>query len=130
MVALTGVSPFLANSWLSALNNTPFVIPICCIQLYKDPPGSPPTTNLSAVTTRMAAQFAGAAGGVITTTGDPPAWTMTTAETIKYIGAFDAFTNGNWLFTAVLNKPQTVAQGDVFRMGGGITLTITGIAGV
>lgn len=125
----TGISPYLANAWLGTLNNTPAVIPIQAVQLHVGDPGVPPTLNLSDVTTRMAAAFAAPIDGVITTTGDPPRWLMTAAETIRYISVYDDLDAGNWLFTALLNQPQTVAQGDTLRLGGGVTLTITGIAG-
>lgn len=129
----TGINPDLASSWLSAtVRNTPFVVPLLGVKLHIGDPGSDATSNPSAVTTRMLASFAApveAAGSVTTTTtGTPPAWDMTAAETISYISVWDSLTSGSWLWIARLSTPQTVANGDLFTMGGGISLTIIGTA--
>lgn len=127
----TGINPDLATSWLAAtVRNTPFVVPQIAVKLYVGDPGSDATANPSAVTTRMLASFAApveASGSVTTTTtGTPPQWNMTAAETISYIATWDALTGGGWLWIARLNTPQIVANGDLFTMGGGISLTILG----
>jgi hypothetical protein len=53
---------------------------------------------------------------------------MTANETETHISLWDALTGGNWLANLKLNPQQAVAPGDVFRLGAGITLTITGLA--
>lgn len=128
-----GINPDLAVSWLAAtVRNTPFAVPLIGVKLHVGDPGSDATAFPSAVTTRMAASFAApveASGSVTTTTtGTPPAWNMTAAETISYISAWDALTGGAWLWIARLSVPQIVASGDLFTMGGGISLTILGTA--
>jgi hypothetical protein len=126
----TGINPDLAASWLGTLRNTPYVVPITAVKLHIGDPGTIATAsgNPSAVTTRMAASFAAPVDGVLATTGSPPQWNMTAAETISYISVWDALTSGTCLWIARLNTPQTVANGDLFTMGGGISLTILGLA--
>ncbi len=123
-----GISPFLANSWLGALSNIPFTIGITVVQLHTGDPGAAGTSNVSAVGGREVATFAAPVDGILSTTGNPPAWDISTPETISYISVWDAYTSGNWLWNARLEKAQTVANGDVFRLGGGITLRIEGLA--
>lgn len=128
-----GINPDLASQWLSATTrNIPFVVPQNCVKLHVGDPGSAATANPSAVVSRMAATFASpveASGSMtVSTTGSPPSWNMTAPETISYISVWDALTGGSWLWIARLNLPQVVANGDLFTMGGGISLTITGLA--
>ena len=128
-----GINPDLASNWLAATTrNIPFVVPQNCIQLHVGDPGSAGTANPSAVTFRMAASFASPVetSGTMTvsTTGTPPSWNMTAPETISYISVWDALTGGSWLWIARLNLPQVVANGDLFTMGGGVSLAITGLA--
>lgn len=128
-MAETGISDYLANGWLATLRNVPFVVPITCLKLHIGVPGVGGTTNPSVVTDLQAASFASPSAGVLNTTGSPPAWNMTAAESIKYVSAWDSYDTGtgNWLFNAALSSPQVVANGDVFRLGGNIKLTITGL---
>lgn len=123
-----GISPFLANSWLGALRNIPFTIGILCVQLHTGDPGAAGTANTSAVGGREVATFSDPVGGVMTTTGNPPAWNISAPETISYISVWDAYSAGNWLWNARLDKAQTVANGDVFRLGGGLVLRVEGLA--
>lgn len=127
----TGINPDLAASWLAAtVRNTPYVVALTAIKLHVGDPGSAATANPSAVTLRVAASFAApvAASGSVTTTttGTPPSWNMTAPETISYISVWDALTSGGWLWIARLSTPQIVASGDLFTMGGGVSLTILG----
>lgn len=127
-----GPSPYLVSGWLATVgNNSPLVVPITCIQLHLDDPDDG-TGNLSAVTDRMAATFDAPVivgnSVSIASSGEPPSWFMTAAEVIKFISVHDAFEDGNWLWNARLNQPQTLAEGDTFRLGGGLSLTITGVA--
>lgn len=128
-----GINPDLAAQWLSATTrNTPFVVPQNCIQLHVGDPGTDADDNVSAMAQRMAASFAAPveSSGTVTTstTGTPPSWFMTAPETISYISVWDSLTGGSWLWIARLNLPQVVANGDLFTMGGGVSLSITGLA--
>lgn len=124
-----GISPFLANSWLGALRNTPFTIGITVVQLHTGDPGAAGTSNVSTQATgREAATFSAPVDGLLSTTGNPPAWTAAGPETISYISVWDAYTSGNWLWSARLEKAQTIADGDIFRMGSGMTLRIEGLS--
>lgn len=126
---MAGISEYLASGWLSTLRNTPFVIPTFCFQLHTGDPAVGALLNMSAMTDRQIGTL-GAPDplGFIATTGEPPAWAMNAAETIKYVSIWDALSAGNWLGNAVLTKSVTVADGDIFRMGGGFKLKITGLA--
>lgn len=130
---MIGISPYLANGWASTVRNTPFVISMTAVQLYVGDPGSSTDNlNTSAVTTRVQANFAAPTtvteGQRVATTGAPPQWTMTAPETLQYIRVYDALTGGNLLWTARLNQPATVADGDIYTLGDGVSLTITGVA--
>lgn len=132
MASHTGISEYLANGWLGTLRNIPFVVPVTCVQLHTDDPGLGGTSNVFAgASDLLAASFADPAGGILVTTGAPPSWDVSSAGSIKYASVWDGFDSGsdNWLLNAVLSSPQTVANGDVFRLGGNITLKITGLVG-
>lgn len=129
-----GITPYFASGLLGTLRNTPFVVPQTCVQLFKGDPGSSLASNASAITTRMAANFAapvaGADGMTIATTGTPPSWDiggLTGPETLSHIVVWNALTGGNGLWVARLGQPQTVVNGDVFTLGGGVSLTLMGI---
>jgi hypothetical protein len=91
-------------------------------KLHTADPGAAGLSNASAVTTRVAALFAAASGGVITNTGTAPSWTMTTSETIAFVSFWDAATSGNFLWSAPCAVSKGVVSGDV------VTLTTNSLA--
>ena len=129
---MPGISSDLAIGWLDNLRNVPLVIPITVVQLHVGDPGSAMTSNVSTVTARMAATFAAPVQSgddvILSTTGSAPQWDMTAAETITHISVWSAFTGGTPLWSAVLDRPRTIANGDTFRLGGGISLILKDVA--
>lgn len=118
MAPSVGISTYLADSWLNTLSNVPYTSPLCAFQLHTGIPGAAGTTDVSQTTLRVAGTFAAAASGSFAFTGLPPIWTsMTAAETISCLSAWDALTGGNFLFSAQLLVPKTVAIGDQFALG-------------
>ena len=76
------------------------------------------------MTTRSIATFATASGGAIALTGTNPSWSMTTSETVTDISVWDSSTAGNFLWSAVLTTPKTVANGDTLTLNTcGLSLT-------
>lgn len=127
-MASVGLSAFLADGWLNSLNNVPFVVPVCAFGLHTGIPGAAGTENVSQTTLRVAGTFAGASGGSFGFTGLPPIWTsMVAAETISYISAWDALTDGDFLFSGALLVPKTVAVGDQFALSN-FALSVPGLA--
>ncbi len=120
-VGLSGVN--LANSWLNMLRNVAFTeIAATWVKLHTGDPGAAGTANASAVTTRSQLTLAAASGGAVALTSTQPSWSMTTGETVSYISVWDNNTAGNFLWSAQLTIPKTVANGDT------LTLTSCGLS--
>lgn len=102
----------LANKWLDMLRGVAFTAPTgVYIKLHTADPGAAGATAPSAVTTRNQVTWSAAASGTLTlsTLG---AYSMTAAETITHLSAWDASTAGNFLFSGALTASKTVANGD------------------
>jgi hypothetical protein len=106
----------LANALLNTLNNTSFAVSALYVQLHTATPGANGTAAVSAVTTRELVTFAAAAGGAIALSAIPSAWNMTATETITDISIFTAATGGNFLWSAALSVPKSVAPGDTLTL--------------
>jgi hypothetical protein len=122
----TGLSTGLANSWLGTLRNVPYTVGVTAVKLHTGIPGTG-SSNASAVTTRRAATFAAPSGATMSLTGGAPTWDMTTAETITHISVWSDLSSGVLLWTAVMNIPRVVANGDTFSLNA-CDLTLTGLA--
>lgn len=119
-----GLSSGLANNLLNTLRGTAYSVSGVYVKLHTGSPGSAGTSSPSAVTTRSIATFATASGGAIALTGTNPSWSMTTSETVTDISVWDSSTAGNFLWSAVLTTPKTVANGDTLTLNTcGLSLT-------
>lgn len=113
-----GISvPNVANDVLDWLRGVaPPTIAGLHVQLNTGDPGAAGTDNPSAVTSREQATMNAASGGSMTLASASGSWAMTTSETISHISVWDAATAGNFLFSAILNTPRTVASGDTITL--------------
>jgi hypothetical protein len=86
------------------------------VKLHKGDPGENGTVNPSAVTTRRRATMNEASGGAMSLLSMSGSWAMTASETITHISVHDAASGGNFLFSAALNTPRSVVNGDTITM--------------
>lgn len=119
----------LANSWLNMLRGTAFTAPAgTFVKLHTADPGASGATAASANTTRVAATFSAASGGVLTMSNSP-AWASwaSGSETISHISVWDASTAGNFLYSVALTVAKAVTNGDTFTLSSH-TFTLTPVA--
>src|SRR4029077_6344097 len=96
------------------------------IKLHIGDPGAACTSNAAGNTTRTAAIFGAASGGVITTTADVTWTNVSTAETYSHFSLWDASSAGNALGSGALTASKTVAVGDTFTLTSAtVTYTFT-----
>ena len=122
----TGLSSYLANSWLNAAGrNTSFTVAQAYIKLHVGDPSSAGTANAATETTRKAATFSAAASGVLTSSADVSWTNIAGSQTATYFTAWDASTAGNFLFSgSITGNPYTA--GDTFTISsGGLTVSLT-----
>jgi hypothetical protein len=120
------ISNYLANSWLGMLRGTAFTAPSAVyVQLHTGAPGAAGTTNVSSVTTRPAATFSAASGGVLSLS-NVPAWASWggSAETIVNVSFWDAASGGNFLWSASIGSIAMVAGATLQMTAATLTLTI------
>jgi hypothetical protein len=126
-----GVANYLANVWLNTIRGgaagTSYTAPSAVyVQLHVGAPGSAGTSNISSVTTRPAATFSAASGGVLSLS-NVPAWASWagSAETIVNVSFWDAATSGNFLWSASLGTSVAMVTGATLQLtNAGLTLTI------
>jgi len=115
----------LADRWLNMLRGVAFTVPTgLYVKLHTGDPGANATANASAVTTRSVLTLAASTNGSVALTGTGPAWSMTASEIITHISVWDTAgpTGGNFLWSAALATPKTVADQDT------LTLTTCGLS--
>lgn len=107
-------------------NNTALQIAQVYVKLHIGDPGEDGTANAAGETTRKAASFGAASGGVCTSDADC-AWTnVSTGETYSHVSFWDASTNGNCLGSGALTASKAVNAGDNFTIpSGSLTFTMT-----
>lgn len=112
-----GVAVYTANEVLDWLRGVaPDTVAGLYVKLHTGDPGAAAASAASVVTTRRQATMNAAAGGSITLNAMSGSWAMTTAETITHISVWDATTAGNFLISAQLTTPRSVANGDTLTM--------------
>jgi len=120
-----GISSGLANNFLNTVRGTSYSAAGTFVKLHTGAPGPAGTSNASVVTTRQSATFGAASGGAIALT-NAPSFAMTATETITDITVWDSATTGNFLWSAQLSTPKTVANGDTLTLNScGFSLTPT-----
>lgn len=86
------------------------------VKLHIGDPGAAGTANPSAVTARRQAVMNAAAGGSMSLSTAPSAWSMTAVETISHISVWDDPSAGNFLFSAELTAARSVVSGDTLTL--------------
>ena len=122
----TGLSSYLAGSWLNALgNNTSFAVAQVYIKLHIGDPSSNGTANPATETTRKAASFGTASAGVLTSDADVVWTNIAGSQTATFFTAWDATTAGNFLFSgSITGNPYTA--GDTFTIASSaLTVSLT-----
>jgi hypothetical protein len=122
----TGLSSYLAGSWLNAVgNNTSFAVAQVYVKLHVGDPSSNGTANPATETTRKAASFGTASAGVLTSDADIVWTNIAGSQTATFFTAWDATTAGNFLFSgSITGNPYTA--GDTFTIASGaLTVSLT-----
>lgn len=112
-----GVAVYTANEVLDWLRGVaPDTIAGLHVKLHLGNPGAAGTALPSAVTTRRQATMNAASGGSITLNSMSGSWAMTTSEVVTHISVWSAASAGNFLISAQLTTPRSVANGDTLTM--------------
>jgi len=121
-----GISDYLANELLDAVgNNGSFAVATVYVQLHVGDPSSNGTANPATETTRKAASFGAASGGVLTSDA-AVSWTnIAGSEDATFFTAWDAETAGNFLFSGTITA-NAYSAGDTFTIpSGSLTVSLT-----
>lgn len=122
----TGLSAYLANSFLDSLGNaTSFSVSDVYVKLHTADPGSAGTANPATETTRKVATFSSATAGGISS-DLAITWTnIAGSEDATYFTAWDSATAGNFLFSGTITgNPYTA--GDTYTIASGaLTVSLT-----
>jgi hypothetical protein len=122
----TGLSAYLANSFLNALGNaTTYSVATPYIKLHVGDPGVNGTTNPAVETTRKSVSFAAANAGAIASDADITWTNIAGSEDATHFTAWDNLTAGNFLFSGtVTGNPYTA--GDTYTIASGsLTASLT-----
>jgi hypothetical protein len=119
----TGLSVYLADSWLDMLAATAFTAPAASYVLpHTGDPGASGTSNTIASVPRVAVTWAAAATGAKIASNSPTwsSWSFASPSTITHMSFWDASTSGHFLFSA----PVTAAGGsNVVATGNNLVLS-------
>jgi hypothetical protein len=122
----TGLSAYLANSFLNALGNaTTYSVATPYIKLHVGDPGVNGTTNPAVETTRKSVSFAAANAGAIASDADITWTNIAGSEDATHFTAWDNLTAGNFLFSGTITgNPYTA--GDTYTIASGsLTASLT-----
>lgn len=122
----TGLSAYLANSFLNALGNaTAFSVTTPYIKLHVGDPGANGTSNPAVETTRKSVSFGASSVGVLTSDADISWTNIAGSEDATFFTAWDNLTAGNFLFSgAITGNPYTA--GDTYTIASGsLTASLT-----
>lgn len=105
-----------ANAWLNIFrgggNGVTFTAPSTMfVQLHTADPGASGTTAVATTSTRQAATFAAASGGVMALS-NTPTFTAAGTETISHISLWSASTVGTFYWSAALTASKSVVASD------------------
>lgn len=120
-----GLSATVANGLLDALGNAAnYTAPTAVwIKLHTADPGSAGTSNAATETTRKQASFAAASGGSMASDAAITWTTIAGSEDATHFSAWDASTNGNFLFSGTITANAYTA-GDTYTVASG-ALTVS-----
>lgn len=122
----TGLSTYLANSFLDSLGNaTAFSVSNVYVKLHIADPGSAGTANPATETTRKAASFGSATGGGLSSDAAITWTNIAGSEDATYFTVWDSLTAGNFLFSGTITgNPYTA--GDTYTIASGaLTVSLT-----
>lgn len=94
------------------------------VKLHLGDPTDDGSGSPAAETTRQAASFGAASGGVSTSDADITWTSVSASETYSHISLWDASTGGNCLWHGALTASKAVNSGDTFTIASG-DLTIS-----
>lgn len=120
----TGLSTYLANSFLDALGNaTAFSVTNGYVKLHTADPGANGTGNPATETTRKVVSFAASSAGTLTSDAAITWTNIAGSEDATYFTVWDASTAGNFLFSGTITgNPYTA--GDTYTIPSG-SLTVS-----
>jgi hypothetical protein len=115
----TGLSAYLANSFLNALGNSiAYSVTLPYIKLHVGDPGANGTANPAVETTRKSVSFAVASAGAIASDADVTWTNIAGSEDATFFTAWDDLTAGNFLFSgSITGNPYTA--GDTYTIASG-----------
>ena len=122
----TGLSTFLANSFLDSLGNaTAFSVSNVYVKLHIADPGSAGTANPATETTRKAASFGSATAGGLSSDAAITWTNIIGSEDATYFTVWDSLIAGNFLFSGTITgNPYTA--GDTYTIASGaLTVSLT-----
>lgn len=122
----TGLSSYLANSFLDALgNNTSFAVATVYVKLHVGDPGANGTANAATETTRKAASFGSASAGVLTSDADITWTNIAGSEDATFFTAWDNATTGNFLFSGTISGNAYTAGDTYVIPSGSLSASLT-----
>lgn len=122
----TGLSSYLANSFLDALgNNTSFAVASVYVKLHVGDPGANGTANAATETTRKAASFGAASGGALTSDADITWTNIAGSEDATFFTAWDNATTGNFLFSGSITGNAYTAGDTYVIPSGSLSASLT-----
>jgi len=122
----TGLSTFLANSFLDSLGNaTAFSVSNVYVKLHIADPGSAGTANPATETTRKVASFGSATAGGLSSDAAITWTNIIGSEDATYFTVWDSLIAGNFLFSGTITgNPYTA--GDTYTIASGaLTVSLT-----
>ena len=115
----TGLSAYLANSFLNALGNaTAYSVTLPYIKLHIGDPGADGTANPAVETTRKSVSFAVASAGAIASDADISWVNIAGSEDATHFTAWDDLTAGNFLFSGTITG-NAYSAGDTYTIVSG-----------
>ena len=115
----TGLSAYLANSFLNALGNaTAYSVTLPYIKLHVGDPGANGTNNPAVETTRKSVSFAVASAGAIASDADITWTNIAGSEDATFFTAWDDLTAGNFLFSGTITG-NPYSAGDTYTIVSG-----------
>jgi hypothetical protein len=115
----TGLSAYLANSFLNALGNaTAYSVTLPYIKLHVGDPGANGTANPAVETTRKSVSFGVASAGAIASDADITWTNIAGSEDATFFTAWDDLTAGNFLFSGTITG-NAYSAGDTYTIVSG-----------
>lgn len=121
----TGLSAYLANSFLNALGNaTSYSVTLPYIKLHVGDPGANGTANPAVETTRKVVSFAVASAGAIASDADITWTNIAGSEDATFFTAWDDLTAGNFLFSGTITGNAYTAGDTYTILSGSLTASL------